>query len=258
MFQGLALPNSNIDLVSQKLHLVQNEWGTDGVMGKRMNQDYQVFQVEAGLHCSIFDYSFEDCGDLATHGFIWKMWQLLRLFGVQFRIHVTFDIPLFWQDDRTVESVAGTAILSRGDLVRMNRVRHHKKVQSIGDLTQFDRIRVDLVMFLREEGESYRGFHTQWPTAPNHGLWLHAIEALTVCGHKLHHPLGIYIKDPHQPDIWFICKNSSEIYRQLSAQEYEVYQRKMMGRQTRYRTRYLLKDTQEGECSRLVRVIGRD
>jgi hypothetical protein len=65
-------------------------------------------------------------------------------------------------------------------------------------------------------------------------------------------------QDPHQPAIWFICKNCSEIYQQLSAQEYEVYQRKMMGRQTMYRTRYLLKDTQEGECPRLVRVIGRD
>ncbi len=49
MFQGLALPNPNIGVLSGKLHLVQNEWGTDGVMGKLLSQAYQVFQVDVGF-----------------------------------------------------------------------------------------------------------------------------------------------------------------------------------------------------------------
>jgi hypothetical protein len=57
MFQGLALPNPIIDILSWKLHLVQNEWGTNGVMGKLLSQAYRVFQMEVGLHGNIFDYS---------------------------------------------------------------------------------------------------------------------------------------------------------------------------------------------------------
>ena len=80
MFQGLALPNPNKDMLSQKLHLVQSEWGTDGVMGKLLNQAYQVFQVEVGLNGNLFDYSFEVYGNFATHGFFQNLWQLIRLF----------------------------------------------------------------------------------------------------------------------------------------------------------------------------------
>ncbi len=94
MFQGLDLPNPKIDVLSRNLHIVQNEWGTDGVMGKLLNQAYQVFQVEVSLHSDIFDYSFEDYGDLATHGFFRNMWQLPWLFGVRFGICNTFYIPL--------------------------------------------------------------------------------------------------------------------------------------------------------------------
>jgi hypothetical protein len=55
-------------------------------MGNLLSQAYQVFEVEVGLHGNIFDYSFEDYGDLATHGIFRNMWQLLRLFGVWFQI----------------------------------------------------------------------------------------------------------------------------------------------------------------------------
>jgi hypothetical protein len=111
MFQGLALPNPNIDVFIQKTHLVQNEWGTGGVMGKLLNQAYQLFQVEFGLHGNIFDYSFEDYSDLATHGFFRNMWPLLWLFGARLRICDTFDKQLLWQDDRAVmEAIADTDI----------------------------------------------------------------------------------------------------------------------------------------------------
>ena len=93
-------------MLRRKLHLVQREWGTDGIMGKLLNQVYQVFQVEVGLNGNIFDYSFEDYGDLATHGFFRNLWQLIRLYGVKFRIHATFDIPLLWEDNRSLTPVS--------------------------------------------------------------------------------------------------------------------------------------------------------
>jgi hypothetical protein len=49
LFQGLALPNPNIDVLSRKVHLIQNEWGTDGVMGKLLHHLYQIFQVKVEL-----------------------------------------------------------------------------------------------------------------------------------------------------------------------------------------------------------------
>jgi hypothetical protein len=86
----------------------------------------------------------------------------------------------------------------------------------------------------------------------DHGLWLRTIGSLTVLGHKLCHPLGKYITDPHLPDVWFTLEDCSEIYRQVSAGVYEIYQCKRRGRQTRYGTWYLLQDTHEGACPRLV------
>jgi len=53
MFQGLALPNPNIDVLIRKVHLVQNEWGTNGVMGKLLHHACQIFKVEVGLHGNI-------------------------------------------------------------------------------------------------------------------------------------------------------------------------------------------------------------
>jgi hypothetical protein len=113
-------------------------------------------------------------------------------------------------------------------------------------------------MFLREEGESYRDFPAQRPTTRDHGLWLHAIGPLTVRGHQLHHPLGVYTSYPHHPNVWFTIKDRSEIYPQLPSQEYEIYQHEMMRRQTRYGTQYLLTGTRKGVCSWLVRVSIRD
>jgi hypothetical protein len=125
------------------------------VLGKLLHHAYQIFQVKVGLHGNIFDYSFDDYGDLATHGFFRNMWQLLRMFGVKFRIHDTFDIPLLRKDDHTImDSVADTGMFSKSELVRLNRFQHHKKVHSIGDLTQCNGLTVDPVMFLWEKGES--------------------------------------------------------------------------------------------------------
>jgi hypothetical protein len=63
--------------------------------------------------------------------------------------NMTFGIPLLWQDDRAVMvAIADTSIFLQGELVRINRVRHHKKVHSIRDLTQCNGITVHHTMFL--------------------------------------------------------------------------------------------------------------
>jgi hypothetical protein len=42
-FQGLALPNPNIDALSKKIHLLQPHWDTGSMSGWMLHQAYQVF-----------------------------------------------------------------------------------------------------------------------------------------------------------------------------------------------------------------------
>jgi hypothetical protein len=53
-FQGLALPNPNIDVLSKKIHLLQSHWDTGSTSGRMLHQAYQVFQVEVRLGRNIF------------------------------------------------------------------------------------------------------------------------------------------------------------------------------------------------------------
>ncbi len=53
-FQGLALLNPNIDVLSKKIHLLQSHWDTGSTLGRMLYQAYQVFQVEVGLGGNIF------------------------------------------------------------------------------------------------------------------------------------------------------------------------------------------------------------
>jgi hypothetical protein len=73
-FQGLALPNPNIDALSKKIHMLQSHWDTGSTFGRMLHQAYQVFQVEVGLGGNIFSGSFVFFGRLATHGFFQNLW----------------------------------------------------------------------------------------------------------------------------------------------------------------------------------------
>ncbi len=53
-FQGLALPNPNIDALSQKIHMLQAHWDTGSTSGGMLHQAYQVFQVKVELGGNIF------------------------------------------------------------------------------------------------------------------------------------------------------------------------------------------------------------
>ena len=57
-FQGLSLPELNIELLGRKLHLIQRHWGSGDVTGRFLLQALEVFQVETGLGGNIFEKSF--------------------------------------------------------------------------------------------------------------------------------------------------------------------------------------------------------
>jgi hypothetical protein len=107
-FQGLALPNLNIDVPSKKIHLLQLHWDTRSTLGRMLHQAYQVLQVEVGLGGNIFSQSFISFGRLATHGFFCNLWELLHRYGVMFCLHSNFDIPLLQEQDRTLIDASRT------------------------------------------------------------------------------------------------------------------------------------------------------
>jgi len=54
-FQGLEIPNINIDIMCSKIYCVKNHWGEQRVTGNLLCQAYEVFQVEVGLSGRIFN-----------------------------------------------------------------------------------------------------------------------------------------------------------------------------------------------------------
>jgi len=72
-FQGLALPKTNIESLSRKIHTLETNWDTGSTIGKMLHQAYQVFQVEVGLGGNIFTKSYVSNQGLATHGFLESM-----------------------------------------------------------------------------------------------------------------------------------------------------------------------------------------
>jgi hypothetical protein len=67
-FQGLALPNPNIDALSKKFYLLQLHWDTGSTSGWMLHQAYQVFQVKVGLGGNIFPNPLSLLADLPPMG----------------------------------------------------------------------------------------------------------------------------------------------------------------------------------------------
>ena len=69
-FQGLALPNPNIDVLSSKIHLIREHWDRPGsIVGKMLEAAYLVFQTEVGVGGTVLQMPYNELGCLATHGF---------------------------------------------------------------------------------------------------------------------------------------------------------------------------------------------
>jgi hypothetical protein len=152
-YQGLALPNPNIDALSKKIHLLQSHWDTGSMLGRMLHQAYQVFQVEVGLGGIIFSQTFVAFGRFATHGFFRNLWELLHRYGVVFRLHATFDIPLLCVHDHTLmDAVHNTGIFDRHEQETLNKYWHCKAVHSIGDMICSDGLKADPIMLTKEAG----------------------------------------------------------------------------------------------------------
>ena len=85
-FQGIGLPNPNIDVLSCKINCLQQHWGAGSVTGKMLRWAYEVFQVEVGvgLQGNIFQLSYDDYGSLVPMGWSAHLWQLCDRYKVNF------------------------------------------------------------------------------------------------------------------------------------------------------------------------------
>ena len=107
---------------------------------------------------------FKSLGHLATHGFFQNLWERLDLFGVSLRIRNTFDIPLLRVDDRMImDAVVETDIFTARELDQVNRVRHHKKITSVADLTCCNGSTIKSDIYNSSVGGSDRDFPKQKP-----------------------------------------------------------------------------------------------
>jgi hypothetical protein len=132
-FQGLALPDPNIDALSKKIHLLQSHWDTGSTLGRMLHQVYQVFQVEVGLGGNIVFQSFISFGRLTTHGFFQNLWELLHRYGVVFHLHYDFEILLLREQDRTLmDSVHNTGIFERREQETLNGTGTLKGCTALG------------------------------------------------------------------------------------------------------------------------------
>ena len=242
-YQGLGLPNPNIEVLSAKLQLIREYWDSDTTMGKMLTQSYQVFQIELGLGGNIFDKPYNALGHLATDVFFRNLWELLDKYGVSLRIHKSFDIPLLRVNDRMMmDAIQETAIFTTTELGQINRVRHYKKVSSVADLVCCDGRSISTDMYTTEVGESKWEFPIQQPTAADFAVWKKAIGSLVRTGNKLLTTLGEYINNPHKPDVWFINEIGTEIYHKTATGLYEHYGLNNSSRTTRFGAKFTLKE----------------
>jgi hypothetical protein len=129
-FQGLALPNPNIDVLSSKIHLLWEYWGCRrDVIGDMLAAAFLVFQTEVGIGGDILTRSYGSYGFLASHSFFKNLWQLLSRYSVSLRMPQSANIPLLRVDDRPLmDAVTATGIYTPAELIKINQFRHYECV----------------------------------------------------------------------------------------------------------------------------------
>jgi hypothetical protein len=153
-----------------------------------------------------------------------------------------------------MEAVVDTGIFSIAELVAINRFRHHKQVDSIGDVVCCDGLTIKPSMFTMTKGRSSLEFPCQRPTWAQLNLWKRSVGSITISGTRLRTPLGAFTTDSHRPDEWFTNADGSHIYHMPSSGATAVYERLRAWRSTRYGSTYYLTNWIPGEVTPTHRV----
>jgi hypothetical protein len=213
-FQGLALPNPNINVLSSKIHLLREHWGRRcDVIGNMLAAAFLVFQTEVGIGGDILTCLYGSYGFLASHGFFKNLWQLLSRYGVSLRMPQSANIPLLRVDNRPLmDAVTAMGTYTPAELIKINRFQHYKCVYLVANMVCYDGLTIKLSMLMMTAGASSRQFPLHPPVRSNLALWKRAVGLIMVSGACLRIPLGAFVGVSHRPDVWFANVNGSYIY----------------------------------------------
>jgi hypothetical protein len=230
-FQGLTLPNPNINVLSSKIHLLREHWGHRcDVIDDILAAAFLVFQMKAGIRGDILTRSYGSYGFLASHGFFKNLWQLLSQYGVSLRMPQSANIPLLRVDNRPLmDAVTATGIYTPAELIKINRFRHYKCVYLVADMVCCDGLTIKLSMLMMTAGASSRQFPLHQPVRSNLALWKRAVGSITVSSARLRIPLGAFVGVPHRPDVWFTNADGSYIHHMPVTGPPAVYERPQAG-----------------------------
>ena len=76
-YQGLGLPDFEVQSFSKKFHFLQRKWGGKDATSEMTGTTYEEFMVEVGIYGNIFSRSWEELKILATkHTWYYNLWEL--------------------------------------------------------------------------------------------------------------------------------------------------------------------------------------
>ena len=253
-FGGLEMPQPSIDMLSQKLHLLQSEWSQPTATGNMLRQSLEVFQMELGLSSNPFTEDYEQYSQLVSAGWWQHLWLLCSRFGVTFEFGQEYQIPLLRDGDASfMSAVIALGVYSRSQLVVVNRVRKFKGIHSVADMVLCDGCTIDRWFLTREPSRSTRVFSEERPLFRDFALFAEAVHMLSSPQLTLPSRLGAFVGRPHQPDHWFVSEDRASLYHAVSNSRYVLWSRDDAAPVTRHGSRYLSPRHLCGQCPRTTR-----
>jgi hypothetical protein len=192
---------------------LQRHWDVGEGMGLIVREAYERLQIETGLSGNVFLRDYDKYSCLATHTWYKVFWQYLSRFGVRLEIGDGYDVPLVRERDRYFMDVA-LPLTPPAEWPFMNRVRHHKGIFLMSQLTHADGITIMQSVLSRNPGPpSSMVFPVQQPTASNFEVWRRTIYLVSSPSLRLGIPLGWLRRLPYDRFLWRVSRDRSILVR---------------------------------------------
>jgi hypothetical protein len=206
-FQGLGLPNMALEKLSESLMWLQRHWDVQEGMGLIVREAYERLQVETGLSGNVFLRSFATYGCLATHTWYKVFWEYLDRYNVRLEFGDGYDIPAVRERDQVFMEVA-LPQTPHSEWPVLNRVRHHKGIFWLSQLTHADGITIKQSCLDRTRNlESTMVFPRQEPTPSNFETWRRVLYTVSSAALRLPVPLGWFRRLPYDKLLWKVSRD---------------------------------------------------
>lgn len=212
-FQGLGLPHMRLEKLAELLLWLQLHWEVGEGVGLIVRDAYECLQVEMGWSGNLFalDYAKYEC--LATHSWYKVFWAYLDYFGITIELDSTYDVPLVQERDQVLMEVA-TRILPHHEWVSFNRVRKHKRVFFLSQLTHADGICLRANLLDSQWGPASNiEFSLEEPTSGDFAVWANTLHLLSSPTLRCSPALGWFRRLPYDQIIWKTTSDTGSLFR---------------------------------------------